>query len=145
LGLDTLHKAGLVHGGLVESALFLTKDGILKISGAGEPAWLRASAGTDESNEPGADLRALGKIVSGWCTPAGVRKGPKTKPLPEVLVAILYRLAAAGEDGYASASDLLNDLDRAGADVPANAEAWDRLLRHVREHATPEAVLKRSA
>ncbi len=85
---------------------------------------------------------ALGQIVSNWCTPAGVRKGPKTKPFPEALVAILYRLAA---DGYASAANLLEDLDRAGTDIPPNAEAWDRLLRHIREHATGDAALRRSA
>jgi len=29
--------------------------------------------------------------------------------------------------------------------VPANAEAWDRLLKFVREHAMPELPLRQSA
>ncbi len=145
LGLDTIHRAGLVHGNLGESAIYLTRDGLLKISGAGEPAWLHATSADEDAAKPAADLRALGRIVSGWCTPTGVRKGPKTRPLPDALVAVLYRLASEGPAGYASAADLLVDLDRAGSEVPPNPEAWERLLRYVREHATPEAVVKRSA
>jgi hypothetical protein len=142
LALDTMHKAGLVHGDLGDRSIFLSNEGVLKISGVGEPAWLRASPGVDEAGTPAVDLQSLGKIVSGWCTPSGVRRGPKTKPLPDVLVSILYRLAA-GE--YTGAAQLLEDLDRAGSEVPANAEAWERLLRYVREHATPERAVTRSA
>ncbi len=142
LALDIIHKAGVVHGHLVEGSIHLTGEGILKISGLGEPPWLRAPAAAEEGNEPRVDLRALGRLVSSWCTPAGVRKGPRTKPLPDALIAILDRL---GTDGYTSASELLEDLDRAGGDVPPNAEAWERLLRHVREHATPNAAARRSA
>ena len=40
---------------------------------------------------------------------------------------------------------LMAELDQAGADVPPNAEAWDRLLRHVRDHAAEEARLRQSA
>src|SRR5207244_12921026 len=50
LALDTIHKAGLVHGNLGEGAIFLTSDGILKIAGVGEPAWLRDLAA--EAGEP---------------------------------------------------------------------------------------------
>jgi hypothetical protein len=35
-------------------------------------------------------------------------------------------------------------LDRAGAEVPPNTEAWDRLLRHVREYLD-EGTLRQSA
>lgn len=145
LGLDALHKAGLVHGSLDEACIFLTSEGVLKISSACEPVWLRGAAAPEESAEPRDDLQALGRIVSVWCTPTGVRKGGKTKPLPEALVAILFRLAPEGAAGYTSAAELLEDLERASSDVPANAEAWERLLRHVREHATSEAVVRRSA
>lgn len=144
LALDTLHKAGLVHGHLSESAILLTPEGILKVAGAGEPAWLWSSSG-EAPTEPQTDLVALGHVVAGWCTPTGVRKGTKSKPLPEALVAILHRLTVSGAEAYPGAADLLADLDRAGNDVPANAEAWERLLRHVREHANPEALARRSA
>jgi hypothetical protein len=143
LGLDTLHKTGLVHGHLDEANIFLTGEGLLKIAGPGEPLWLLGLEEHEESVQ--GDLRALGRIVSSWCTPSGVRKGPKTRPLPDALIAILYRLTAEGENTCASAGELLEDLDRAGSDVPANAEAWERLLRYVREHATAEAMLRQSA
>jgi chromosome segregation ATPase len=145
LALDTIHKAGLTHGNLGEACLFLTGEGILKIAGAGEPAWLHDSSRTAEAAEPRDDLRALGKIVSTWCRPTGVRKGTKTKPLPDALVAILHRLAADGAEGYDSAAQLLEDLDRAGSEVPPNAEAWERLLRYVREHAEQTKAVRRSA
>ncbi|MCI0637531.1 MAG: hypothetical protein L0Y70_00545, partial [Gemmataceae bacterium] len=144
LGLSCLHKSGLVHGHLEDSHLFLTPEGILKIAGIGEPPWLLGST-AEETTEPAGDLRALGRIVSNWCTPNGVRKGAKAKPLPDSLVTILYRLTADTEPGYSSAAELLEDLDRAGAGIPANSEAWERLLRYVRDHGAPEMTLRLSA
>ncbi len=75
------------------------------------------------------------------------RRAPRrrAKPLPEALVSVLYRLNADGEAGYPSTTELLQDLEQAAASIPPNAEAWDRLLRHVREHGTPDAALRRSA
>lgn len=142
LALAAIHKAGFAHGHLSDMSLFLTGEGLLKITGLGEPPWL---CGVEEQTDPIGDLRALGRIVSGWCTPTGVRKGAKAKPLPDSLVSVLYRLNAEGKTGYQSASELLTDLDQAGADIPANAEAWDRLLRYIKEHGTPEALLRQSA
>jgi chromosome segregation ATPase len=144
LGLHTAHQAGLVHGRLQEGSLLLTAEGELKVCGLGEPPWLSGSASVEDEASPAADLRALGKIVSGWCSPAGVRRGAKTKPLPEAFVGILFKLNSESE-GYASAEALLEDLDRAGADVPGNTEAWDRLLRHVRDNASAGAALRQSA
>jgi chromosome segregation ATPase len=143
-GLATAHQAGVVHGHLSDALLLLTGDGVLKICGLGEPPWL---IGVQHDEEPTArdDLRSLGKIASSWCTPAGVRKGPKTKPLPEALVSALYRLATDGDAGYQDVRELLDDLQKAAAAIPPNAEAWDRLLKYVREHGTAEALLRQSA
>jgi chromosome segregation ATPase len=143
-GLATAHRAGVVHGHLSDALLMLTAEGVLKICGFGEPPWL---LGIQHDDEPRArdDLRALGKIASSWCTPTGVRKGSKTKPLPEALVSVLYRLAADGDPGYADVNELLADLQKAAAAIPPNSEAWDRLLKYVREHGAAEAVLRQSA
>jgi hypothetical protein len=143
-GLATAHHAGVIHGHLGDALLLLTGDGVLKICGLGEPPWL---SGIQHDDEPTVrdDLRALGRIVSGWCTPTGVRKGAKTKPLPEALVSVLYRLAAEGDAGYGDVKELLDDLAKTAAAIPANAEAWDRLLKYVREHGTSEAMLRQSA
>jgi len=143
-GLAAAHQAGVAHGHLSESLLLLTGDGVLKICGLGEPPWL-SSVQHDEEPSSRGDLRSLGKIASGWCTPTGVRKGPKTKPLPEPLVSVLYRLAADGDAGYGDVAELLADLEKAASAIPANAEAWDRLLKYVREHGTAEAMLRQSA
>lgn len=143
LGLAAAHRAGLAHGHLADHHLLLTADGTLKVCGVGEPPWLVGPS--EEEADFGADLKALGRIASGWCTPTGVRRGARTKPLPEALVTVLYRLAAEGDACYRDAAHLLEDLERVAAEVPSNAEAWDRLLRYVREHGSPEAALRLSA
>jgi serine/threonine protein kinase len=143
-GLATAHKAGVVHGHLSDALLLLTGDGVLKICGLGEPPWLIGQT-YDEDPTPRDDLRALGKIASGWCTPTGVRKGPKTKPLPDALVSVLYRLAADGDPGYRDVQELLADLQQAADAIPPNAEAWDRLLKYVRDNGAAEATLRQSA
>jgi chromosome segregation ATPase len=143
-GLAAAHQAGLVHGHLGDNCLLLTGDGILKITGMGEPPWLIGMQPESEPT-PRDDLRMLGTIVSGWCTPTGVRKGARTKPLPDALVSVLYRLAAEKDAGYRDVHELLDDLQKAAADIPANAEAWDRLLKYVREHADAEIQQRQSA
>lgn len=143
-GLARAHQAGVVHGHLSDALLLLTGEGVLKICGLGEPPWL---IGLQHDEEPTSrdDLCALGKIVSSWCTPPGVRKGPKTKPLPDALVSALYRLAADGDAAYRDVSELLEDLQKAAGTIPPNAEAWDRLVKYVREHGSAEALLRQSA
>ncbi|MFO0970230.1 MAG: hypothetical protein U0793_32165 [Gemmataceae bacterium] len=135
LALAAIHDAGLAHGHLHEAAFLLTPDGTLKILGLGEPPWLLGKEAEDETHDPRDDLRRLGQVASGWCS--NVRRGAKTKPLPDRLVSVLYRLSAE-TDAYPSAAALLEDLDRAGADVPPNAEAWERLLKYVKEHAASD-------
>ena len=75
----------------------------------------------------------------------GERKAAKSKALPDCLQGVLQRLTAdKAAERYPTAAALLEDLDRAGTDVPPNAAAWDRLLRQVREQAT-DTALKQSA
>jgi hypothetical protein len=144
LALATAHRAGVTHGHLQEGSIVLTEEGTLKITGLGEPPWLHGKNIEDDSADAREDLRALGRVVSTWCSPSGVRRGAKTKPMPDALVSILYKLTSDRE-GYASADALLEELDTVGADLPANSEAWDRLLKYVREHATADVALRRSA
>jgi hypothetical protein len=143
-GLARAHQAGVVHGHLSDALLVLTGEGVLKICGLGEPPWLIGFQ-QDEGPTSRDDLRALGKIVSSWCTPPGVRKGPKTKPLPDALVSALYRLAADGDTAYRDVGELLDDLQKAAGAIPPNAEAWDRLVKYVREHGSAEGQLRQSA
>ena len=69
------------------------------------------------------------------------------KPLPEPLQAVLRGLDATSEaERFPSVQVLLEALDHAGAGVPPNAEAWDRLLRHVRQSLTTSGTtLRKSA
>jgi hypothetical protein len=138
-GLDVAHHAGIVHGHINENLIMLLPDGIVKLCGVGEPSWLTeeqpAAKGPASAIQ---DLLSLGQVVSKWCTPVGVRRGAKTKPPPDALVALVARLAGTEANaGYKRTADVLNDLEKIRTDIPANPEAWDRLLRHVREHAAP--------
>ena len=77
--------------------------------------------------------------------PSTEKKGGKSKPLPESLQAILKRLCGEeGQEPFAGASALLAEMDSVGTSIPANAAAWERFVRHVREQSagTP---LRRSA
>jgi hypothetical protein len=147
LGLHTAHQAGMAHGHLQPQLALLTGEGIVKWGGLGEPPWLRVPPIVAvPGDEMAADLAMLGQIASAWATPGPQRKTAKIKPLPESLRAILNRLTAETmESRYASAAALLEDLEQAGVNVPANPEAWERLLRYVREHAAADAVLRQSA
>jgi hypothetical protein len=139
-GLQAIHAAGLVHGHVNESRILMMPDGIVKIGGLGEPAWLSEEPPATYPVSVAGDLLSLGQVVSKWCTPLGVRRGAKTKPPPDALVALVARLAGEDSAGYTSASELLKDLETIRNDIPANPEAWDRILRHVREHAAPATV-----
>jgi chromosome segregation ATPase len=147
LGLHTAHEAGLVHGRLGADSLLLTGDGVLKIAGIGEPPWLYTSqAGAEPSAAD--DLRALGQIVFGWSQLAPKKKGKKG--LPESLLGVLRGLGAESDDGvplalFPSAAALLEDLDRASRDVPADVAAWEKLLEHVAANATDVPLLRQSA
>ena len=141
LGLHTLHQAGLAHGRLDAGSILLTAEGTVKLCGAGEPAWLRVPPSEDEG-DVAADLAALGAVAAAWLELAQSARGPRPKPLPASLQAVLARLR--GEPGYATAGELLEELERASSDVPANAAAWERLLRHVREEAA-DTTLRLSA
>jgi DNA repair exonuclease SbcCD ATPase subunit len=146
LGLQAAHEAGLVHGHLQAEHIVLTSEGVVKVCGVGEPQWLAGPPVGGSHEEPAPDLVALGRIAAGWCPSTGKRKGSRSKALPVELQAILARLCAEeGKTPYATAAALLEDLDRAGSNVPANAEAWDRLGRHVREHGVAQAALRVSA
>ncbi len=145
LGLQTAHDIGLMHGHLQPESLLLTADGILKTCGFGEPLWL-LGPNVSTPEDVRADLDALGRIVGGWINPSGRRQGSKIKGIPDSLRALVDRLVGSDISNlYPSAAALLEDLDRVGADVPPNSEAWDRLLRHVRENALPATALRRSA
>jgi chromosome segregation ATPase len=136
LGLQTIHHAGLTHGNLQPGQVMMTVDGVLKLRGLGEPGWLsREPAPTTEASVA-EDLRALGRCAVAWSTPAGERGSARTKPLPEILQTVLQRLCG-GDEPIDSTAELLEVLDAAGRVIPANAAAWERFVRHVREHSSP--------
>jgi chromosome segregation ATPase len=147
LGLHTVHEAGLVHGHLGPDQFLLTGQGVLKLCGLCEPSWLVAAPAVRERAASVADdLADLGKLATSWSLLAARRRGAKMKPLPQSLQGILARLTGNEPSiGYTTATALLEDLERAGTDLPPNAEAWERLLRHVREQAAEESRVRQSA
>lgn len=143
-GLHAAHQAGLIHGHLHPSLLVLTGEGTLKICGLGEPLWLADPETLPPNQEATAldDLAALGRIAHEWLVPAGRRRGAGLKPLQ----AILERFQAeAPEQRYPDVAALLNDLDQIAGQVPVNPEAWERLVRHVRENARADLYWRQSA
>jgi serine/threonine protein kinase len=166
-GLHAAQSAGLVHDHLQANRILLTAEGIVKIAGFGEPDWLVASqksevrgprsevsapsfnpepAARDLPKSEAADVADLCRIAAGWAAPSAKKKGGKIKPFPKPLRAILDRLKAEDDDSrYSSAADLLEDLNQAAHHVPDNAEAWEKLLRHIRDTGKEEMPLKQSA
>jgi hypothetical protein len=140
----------LTHGRLAPSSFLLTRPGVVKLVGVGEPPWLHAGrAGHEPTTED--DLKSLGQVALGWMQAGGRRKGVKPKPFPPGLLDILRGLGVTPEEGgvplgvYPSAAALLEDLDRAAEQVPADNAAWERLLAHVGENAGDGIVLRQSA
>ena len=145
LGLQTAHQAGLVHGNLHSGQVVFTAEGVVKLCGFGEPAWLAVPPSAETEASPEGDLLALGRCALAWATPPpDGKKGLKPKPLPDSLQTVLRRLCGEEGEPYADAGTLLEDLDAAGSAVPANAAAWERFVRQVREHSS-DAPLRRSA
>lgn len=129
--LQAAHQAGLVHGRLTPASWVLTSEGVLKLTGLGEPAWLANGRPMQEEPTPSDDLLALGEIVGGWAATIGKAK---SKSLPPSLQGVLERLAHP-EQCYSTAADLLAALDALGEEIPANATAWERFVKQVREES----------
>ncbi len=147
--LDAAHRVGLAHGRLTSDSFVLTSDGVLKVTGFGEPSWLIGPAGPETSDATfAADLRAFGQVAFGWSQLAGRKRVAKTKGFPESLWAVIRRLEADAEpptadtvaaaQPYQSAAELLADLQRIARDTPFSDDAWEKLLKHVADNA-PDA------
>jgi hypothetical protein len=136
LALKVVHAAGMAHGRLHDHSFFLTPDGVLKLCGIGEPPWL-APIVTDVPNAAEADVRsdlvALGRIATAWLPAGKSHRRGKSRAASDRLRSIIQQLAADDSSShYADASALLENLELVSEDLPANAEAWEQLLRHVR-------------
>ncbi|HKB04053.1 MAG TPA: hypothetical protein VKD90_17655 [Gemmataceae bacterium] len=150
LGLHAAHAAGLTHGRLTASSFLLTRAGVVKLVGIGEPPWLHPGA-TDREVRVEEDLRALGQIAHGWMQPGSRRRGFKPKPFPPGLLEVVRSLGAGPEEGgvpagvYPTAAALLEDLDRVAREVPADHGVWEKLLAYVAENAGDGVMLRQSA
>jgi hypothetical protein len=135
LSLQTIHEAGIVHGRLEPGSFVLTPSGLIKLVGAGEPSWLTDSQAVENAGEPSVemDLAAFGQVVRLWLT-AALKRGKKSRQLPEGFFTVLERLVSDDPAvRFTSASEVLQVLDEAGADVPPNATAWERFVQQARE------------
>jgi hypothetical protein len=141
-GLRAAHHAGIVHGHLQPEHLVLTEEGTLKIGGVGEPQWLGMPS-VELGREPdvGTDLASLGRLVTGWAERMPRRKTAKTRAIPESVQDLLTRLnAETPENRYPDMATLLEELERAMADLPADAESWEILLQSVRDRDVEEEL-----
>jgi hypothetical protein len=148
--LDAAHRVGLVHGRIISDAFLLTPDGVLKVTGFGEPPWLAAAPTTAPETSFAADLRAFGQVLFGWSQLAGKKRVAKSKAFPEALWAVIRRLEADAEppmadtvaaaQPYQSAGELLADLQRIARETPFSDDAWEKLLKHVTDNAPDSPV-----
>jgi hypothetical protein len=152
--LDAAHRVGLVHGRLTSDSFLLTTDGVLKVVGFGEPPWLAAVPNASPETSVAADLRAFGQVLFGWSQLAGKKRVAKSRAFPESLWGVIRRLEADAEppmadtvaaaQPYASAADLLADLRRIARETPFSDDAWERLLKHVADHAPDAGGLRKA-
>lgn len=138
-GLWATHMAGLGHGHLTAKSLVLGPDGTAKILGVGEPAWLPTGHAAGEPLVV-EDLAALGRVAAAWSAAGSGRK--TTKPWPAPLAQIVERMKTGD---YATAGEVLTDLESIILTLPANAAAWERVLSAVRETAGEAVAARMSA
>lgn len=140
LGLATSQQAGFTHGGITSRSLVLTSDGLVKITGVGEPHWLN---GTNAEASMASDLQALGQVAASWATMSSKRKMAKPpRPLPPLVKRVLDDWAAGR---YESAIAVLDALDQAGGQIPAGTETWERLMKFAGDNATDGVTWRKSA
>jgi chromosome segregation ATPase len=141
-GLNAAHEAGLVHGGLTAKSVLLTPLGIVKLTGCGEPPWL---TGRPANATAADDLTALGELAADWATGVPRRKTAKAvKPLPGELQRVLDRLRGDALP-YSSAGELVDDLRRAGSNLPSIGDVWDELMTFARQNAAEGMALRKAA
>jgi serine/threonine protein kinase len=142
--LQAVHASGMVHGHLHPSLMMLTADGTLKIGGLGEPFWLAApetvNGVSDQDLQPPDDISALGHVFQSWLPSADKSlKKPRAKAKCSAIADVVYKMVAkSAKHPYAGASEVLADLERLSANTPPGTEAWEQLLRHVRENTAFE-------
>lgn len=140
LGLATAQQAGFVHGGITGGSLVLTSDGLVKITGVGEPHWL---TGANPDATLATDLQALGQVAAGWTNLSTKRKMAKPpRPLPPLVKRVLDNWVAGKLE---SAIAVLDALDQAGGQIPAGTETWDRLMKFAGDNATDGVTWRKSA
>jgi chromosome segregation ATPase len=150
LGLQAAHSVGLTHGRLTANSFLLTRPGVVKLVGVGEPPWLHPG-GPDRDATPEEDLRALGVVAAQWMQTGSRRRLARPKPFPAGLQDILRSLGITPTEGgvplavYPSAAALLEDLDRVAAEVPADTGTWEKLLEYAAENGGDGIVLRQSA
>ncbi len=152
--IEAAHRVGLVHGRLTSDSFLLTPEGVLKVLGFGEPLWLGVGPVPAEVSFA-TDLRAFGQVLFGWSQLLGKKRSTRSKAFPETLWNVIRRLEADAEppmadtvaaaQPYASAADLLADLQRIARETPFSDDAWERLLKYVADHAPDTHIPARKA
>src|SRR5262249_24873486 len=145
LALQAAHSAGLYHGHLDAASFVLTPTGTVKLVALGEPRWLVGTSGEEEAGGNAAGERVArgggaGGGGGGWGGAPPTTGKSKPKPRPEELQAIRLQLESQEASRYASAHELIEDLERASAKAPSSTAAWERLLRQVREQVAPAGL-----
>jgi len=154
--LDAGHRLGLAHGRINSDAFLLTTRNGIKLIGLGEPPWLISGLAPNSEPTAEADLRALGQTAFAWSQLAAKKKGRGAKGLTESLLAVIRRLETdpqntmgdtiSGIAPYASAEELLKDLEKLAAKYPCSTELWNEFVKHANNTNDDEVLeVRRSA
>jgi len=132
------HQWGLTHGALTPRSIVLTADGLVKITGLGEPAWLSGASITASAAE---DVEALGRIAASWVEMMPKRKvQSRRRPLPASVRSLLRSLGGRRirSPPQYSTNSIVPDPD-----VPSGSETWERLVKFAGENGS-DGVMWRS-
>lgn len=139
--LAAIHSEGLVHGHLSDKDFLLTEDGTVKLCSVGEPDWLVEPPPEQIYHHAAEEMAVFGGIINRWSALGGNRG----RGFPPALMELIDRCQPDAENAILSATELLDQLEMIGDSVPANAEAWDRTLKQIRNQIHQQDNWKKSA
>ena len=93
--------------------------------------------GPEKDISTAGDLAASGRLAADWLVLADLGEVRQSEALPPALDAILRRLTSEKVEDALPAPRRLSKHGAGADEVPANAAAWDRFVKAVREQSTP--------
>ncbi|MEZ6141959.1 MAG: hypothetical protein R3B84_15415 [Zavarzinella sp.] len=149
-GLHAAHEHSLYHGNLSHTDIIFAANGVVRIQGVGEPAWLHPVSGKEDPTALD-DLKAMGQVAAYWATANQRKKGTKGTDLIAPVQQFIGRfpgdhgIIVPTEDRFQDLSDVLQALAEMAEQMPKDQANWDKFLKFLDGSASDEPMLKLSA